>query len=70
VLCNLLPHLTGEPAVPPLIQQKLRCNQLGAKSGHGFYEWSPSAGAEQTIRLQRQLMQIQNGLQPSPKGDS
>jgi 3-hydroxybutyryl-CoA dehydrogenase len=70
VLCNLLPQLTGEPAVPPLIQQKLRCNQLGAKSGHGFYEWSPSAGAEQTIRLQRQLMQIQNGLQPSPKGDS
>jgi 3-hydroxybutyryl-CoA dehydrogenase len=59
VLRNLLPQLSEERAVPPLIQQKLHCNQLGAKSGHGFYEWSSSAGAEKTIQLQRQLMQIE-----------
>jgi 3-hydroxybutyryl-CoA dehydrogenase len=59
VMCNLFPQLSDQRAVPLLIQEKLRCKDLGAKSGHGFYEWPSSAGAENIKRLQRQLMQIQ-----------
>jgi 3-hydroxybutyryl-CoA dehydrogenase len=59
VMRNLFPQLSDERAVPPLIEDKLRCNRLGAKSEHGFYEWPPLAHAEQIKRLQRQLMKIQ-----------
>ncbi|HTF24262.1 MAG TPA: 3-hydroxyacyl-CoA dehydrogenase family protein [Candidatus Limnocylindria bacterium] len=59
VMRNLFPQLNDESTVPFLIDEKLRCNQLGAKSGRGFYEWSPRAAAEKTKQLQQQLMQIQ-----------
>jgi len=59
VMRNLFPQLSDDDSVPPTMEEKLRCKNLGAKSGHGFYDWSPRAFAETTNRVQRQLMQIQ-----------
>jgi len=59
VMRNLFPQLSHDDAVPPMVEEKLSCKHLGAKSGHGFYEWSPQMCAETTSRLQKQLMQIQ-----------
>lgn len=59
VMRNLFPELNDERIVPPLIEEKLRSNHFGTKSGRGFYEWSPQSASEQVMPLQDRLMQAQ-----------
>ena len=36
---NLFPHLSNEDKVPAVLQEKIDHNQLGVKTGVGFYDW-------------------------------
>lgn len=49
----LLPYLESSPEVPPLLQQKVEQGELGAKTGKGFYEWTP----ESAEALRRRIAQ-------------
>ena len=48
----LLPHISSMPAPSPLLRQKASKQELGCKSGKGFYDWTP----EDEEEVKRQLM--------------
>ena len=47
----LFPHLAASAEPSPLVQEKVEKGELGAKTGKGFYEWTP-----ETLEQWRQNM--------------
>lgn len=58
VLRNLLPQLSNATFPTSLFTDNLLRGRLGAKSGHGFYEWPLSRQANKMIRSENQMIDI------------
>ena len=56
---NLLPHLAAGPEVPALLAEKVARGELGAKTGRGFYHWTPESAEELRQRIAAALVEIE-----------
>ena len=56
---NLLPHLASGPEVPALLREKVARGELGAKTGRGFYQWTPESSEELRQRIAAALVEIE-----------
>ena len=56
---NLLPHLAAGPEVPALLRDKVARGELGAKTGRGFYQWTPESAEELRRRIAAALVEIE-----------
>jgi 3-hydroxybutyryl-CoA dehydrogenase len=52
----ILKHLENSPDPSPLLQAKVRQNELGFKSGRGFHDWTPEKAKECREDLTRYLI--------------
>jgi 3-hydroxybutyryl-CoA dehydrogenase len=50
--------LESSQAVSPLLQQKVERGELGAKSGQGFYTWTPGSAVALQNRIGRALLAL------------
>jgi 3-hydroxybutyryl-CoA dehydrogenase len=55
---DLLPELDCSPEPSPLLAEKYREGQVGAKSGKGFFDWSPEKLGEMLARRDEVLLKI------------
>ena len=55
----VVPHLANASETSPVLKQKVADGELGAKSGKGFYEWSPETTAAMRQRIARALDEIE-----------
>ena len=55
----VMPHLTNASETSPVLKKKVADGELGAKSGKGFYEWSPETTAAMRQRIARALVEIE-----------
>lgn len=53
------PNLTSAPDVSQLVKQKVDAGELGAKSGKGFYDWTPESAAALRQRIASALVEIE-----------
>ncbi len=53
------PSLASAPDVSPLVKQKVAAGDLGAKSGKGFYDWTPESAAALRQRIAAALVEIE-----------
>lgn len=56
----LFPHLSAEKELPRVLEEKLISGEVGAKSGKGFYEWTPKSVEELQTRIARALVKIES----------
>ncbi|HMK66747.1 MAG TPA: 3-hydroxyacyl-CoA dehydrogenase family protein, partial [Thermodesulfobacteriota bacterium] len=54
----LLPHLCQDTEPASLLKEKVDHGHLGAKTGQGFYHWSPEKKAETIALRDRQLLAL------------
>jgi 3-hydroxybutyryl-CoA dehydrogenase len=54
----LLPHLCQDTEPASLLKEKVDHGRLGAKTGEGFYHWSPEKKAETIAHRDRQLLAL------------
>lgn len=57
---DLLPELDCSPEPSPLLAEKYHQGQVGAKSGKGFFDWSPEKLAKLLARRDEVLLKILN----------
>lgn len=55
----VVPHLAAAAEVSPLVKQKVAAGELGAKSGKGFYDWTPASAAALRQRIATALVEIE-----------
>lgn len=55
---DLLPELDCSPEPSPLLAEKYHQGQMGAKSGRGFFDWSPEKLAKLLARRDEALLNI------------
>ncbi|MDP9372751.1 MAG: 3-hydroxyacyl-CoA dehydrogenase family protein [Chloroflexota bacterium] len=55
---QLFPTLESSPEVPAVLRDKVIRGELGAKTGKGFYEWTPEAVSALRQRIGRALIEI------------
>jgi 3-hydroxybutyryl-CoA dehydrogenase len=58
VLTNLLPLLDNKTDVPESIREKVKCNELGLKSGKGFFNYDQSPSQEQAREWTARLVSL------------
>ena len=58
----LLESLSDEKQTPPEIHDRIEKNQLGIKSGKGFYDWSTRDASELVARRDAQIVRQLNDL--------
>jgi 3-hydroxybutyryl-CoA dehydrogenase len=63
IAANLFPQLSSADTSPPLLAERATRGDLGLKTGHGFYEWSPDAARESLARRDAELLRH---LKPDP----
>ena len=56
---NLLPHLASGPEVSALLREKVARGELGAKTGRGFYQWTPESAEVLRQRIAAALVEIE-----------
>jgi 3-hydroxybutyryl-CoA dehydrogenase len=61
---DLLPELDCSPEPSPVLAEKNRKGQVGAKSGQGFYEWSPEKLKKLLARRDEVLLRILQIVSP------
>lgn len=64
----LLPKISSTPTPSPLLRQKANKQELGCKSGKGFYDWTPEDEAEVKRELMAYLMaakEVRDSFSPS-----
>ena len=54
----LLPHLDQSTEPKPLVRQKVKQGELGAKSGQGFFEWPAGRHAEVIERRDQGILEL------------
>ena len=54
-----MPHLDNSTAVHELIRDKVRRNELGAKTGKGFYDWQDTSIDSLKRRVYHALIEIE-----------
>ena len=55
---QLFPVLESSGEVPPMLRERAERGDLGAKTGRGFYDWSPESAASHRERIARALLAI------------
>lgn len=63
VLHNLLPLLSDATKVPQAIQEKIQKNELGLKTGKGFFNYGKNESAGTEISRNKSLLQVQELLE-------
>ncbi len=54
----LLPNLQSSTEISPILKQKVETNELGVKTGKGFYDWTPESAEALKQRIGRVLVKI------------
>lgn len=62
VLQNLMPLLDNSSEVPGIIKEKVLDNDLGVKTGSGFYKYDPLSITKQVVYHERKLLHLLNAL--------
>jgi len=62
VLGNLMPQISSQDRPPALLSDKVKRNELGAKTGKGFYDWSQRSLSELMSQRDRFLNQMRASL--------
>jgi 3-hydroxybutyryl-CoA dehydrogenase len=57
-LGEIMPDLYSQPEPPRILREKVAQGRLGAKSGAGFYEWTPDSAADARARIARALVEM------------
>jgi 3-hydroxybutyryl-CoA dehydrogenase len=58
VMETILPSLSNDPGVPPIMQTMKRENRRGTLSGEGFYEYGPEDHARWDQKLQERALEV------------
>ena len=62
VLQNLMPLLNNSTEVPGIIKEKVLSNDLGVKTGRGFYKHDQSSIAKEADHFEKKLINLLNAL--------
>lgn len=62
---GLFPHLATDDEIPDVLKAKVAAGDIGAKSGRGFYDWTPESADELRSRIARALVEIESWQNPS-----
>ena len=54
----LLPHIESSTEIPTILSEKVENNDLGVKTGKGFYEWTPESAGELKLKIANALINI------------
>ncbi len=66
---NLVPQIRGDTVLPAVIERLVADGRLGAKSGQGFYDYSPERLAERRRRRDSLLLQLRKLLYGAGSAD-
>ena len=58
IASELMPTLDGSPEVPEIVTEKVARSALGAKTGEGFYQWTPESAQALRARIAQTLARI------------
>ena len=58
IASELMPTLDGSPEVPEIVTEKVARGALGAKTGEGFYKWTPESAQALRARIAQTLARI------------
>ena len=58
IASELVPSLEGSPEVPGIVKEKVAKGALGAKTGQGFYRWTPESAQALRGRIAHALARI------------
>lgn len=58
VATEIMPDLASDPEPPRTLREMAERGDLGAKSGKGFYEWTPESAEALRLRIARALLEI------------
>ena len=58
IASELIPTLDGSPEVPEIVTEKVARGALGAKTGEGFYKWTPESAQALRARIAQTLARI------------
>ena len=59
IATSLLPHLENSTRVPQLLREKVQRQELGVKTGKGFYEWTPESEEALRARIAHAMVEIE-----------
>ncbi len=59
IAAGLFPHLASSAGVPQVLKDKVARNELGVKTGKGFYEWTPASAEALRQRIAQALVAIE-----------
>ena len=59
IATSLLPHLENSTQVSQLLREKVRRQELGVKTGKGFYDWTPESGEVLRARIAHAMVEIE-----------
>ena len=59
IATSLLPHLENSTQVPQLLREKVQRQELGVKTGKGFYEWTPESEEALRARIAHAMVEIE-----------
>ena len=59
IATSLLPHLENSTQVPQLLREKVQRQELGVKTGKGFYEWPPESEEALRARIAHAMVEIE-----------
>ena len=59
IATSLLPHLENSTQVPQLLREKVQRQELGVKTGKGFYEWTPESEEALRARIAHAMVEFE-----------
>ena len=59
IATSLLPHLENSTQLPQLLREKVQRQELGVKTGKGFYEWTPESEEALRARIAHAMVEIE-----------
>ena len=65
----MYPDLCNDDRPPPVLADKVKCNELGMKTGQGFWPWPAERIAAEKARYARLLAQALAALKSDSNGN-
>jgi len=66
---GLYPHLTTSQKIPPVLSAKVVQDELGVKTGKGFYDWTPESADALRQRIAHALVETERWTQQAGQQD-